>query len=952
MQYRWDEYELDLPARRLRRADGDVHVEPQVFDVLALLVENRHRVVTKEEILDAVWGDQFVSESALTTRVKEVRRALGDDGRTQRYVRNVHGRGYQFVGEPHEVRAGSVRQPPAADSVSTPTQIHLAASIAVDDEFPFVGRSIELETIEQLIHSNGHSTQVFIGGAPGMGKSRLGVQTLERATERGAIVCAGRCDEQLTSGLQAVRDAIAQLATSRPEDFVQWCEGIESPLLTLIPSVSALLHGESSPVDGYAGIDVLLTVLDRAAAGNQLFILVDDLQWSDEPTRALLAQLHRRFGHRRITTIATFRSAATDLRAGAGEWISTQSRQPRAIRIDLEELDDTAASELVRAARDSSDPNDEDSFDTQRLLAQTAGHALFLTEMLRDSSRGVASSDSVSALVAARLERLDEPVQQLVRAGAVLGSPFSFDIASRAVDLAPSDALAAIDIAVQAELLHETNSLSRFRFSHQLVPEAIRAALSRAALAQIHHRCAMVLEDMGADDVEVALHLLGSIPLVQLEEALEQAMAAAGAAIDENQFDRAIRLLERCLEVQPQTRQRAETLILIGEARVRSGRSLSGVPFFDEAAELARQNDWVDVLVAAALGRLGLSPFRKPAERETKALIREAIAALGDKSSIERAFLVAKLGAFSMFDERLDYRTRQIDEAFAMAGDVGKAERMRLLEWKSIVYTCPAGARELEAIDAELDQLRAETNTYFADAAAPETARLMFGDGQGFRDAARVDEMRVQAQPIAEWRDLALRSTLAAFNGDFVVARRCSDDAAGIGEPYWGDSAPVLHAFGQLFIDSLANDWKNSLALFDMIVSVTNSMMFLPAAGWTHAMNGDMDYARDIAAKLCARKESFTWFGEYILGGNILVPAAELALAVDDDELCTVAEEALAPFSHLVLGVPWACSFAAADPVARLARRRGDDAAADAYEQQARDLYGSLDAPALLARLA
>ena len=56
-------------------------------------------MVTKEEILDEVWGDRFVSESALTSRVKSLRKAVGDDGRTQRVIRTVHGRGYAFVAE-------------------------------------------------------------------------------------------------------------------------------------------------------------------------------------------------------------------------------------------------------------------------------------------------------------------------------------------------------------------------------------------------------------------------------------------------------------------------------------------------------------------------------------------------------------------------------------------------------------------------------------------------------------------------------------------------------------------------------------------------------------------------------------------------------------------------------------------------------------------------------------
>ena len=89
--------ELDLDRYELRRAGLLRPVEPQVFDLLAVLIRERHRVVPKEELLDTVWGNRFVSESALTSRVKAARQAIGDDGRTQRLIRTAHGRGYQFA---------------------------------------------------------------------------------------------------------------------------------------------------------------------------------------------------------------------------------------------------------------------------------------------------------------------------------------------------------------------------------------------------------------------------------------------------------------------------------------------------------------------------------------------------------------------------------------------------------------------------------------------------------------------------------------------------------------------------------------------------------------------------------------------------------------------------------------------------------------------------------------
>jgi pimeloyl-ACP methyl ester carboxylesterase len=110
---------LDTVLFELRR-DGDVvSVEPQTFDVLTYLVAHRDRVVSKQELMDAVWGNRFVTESAVTSRIKQARRALGDDGRAQQQIGTVHGRGYRFVGEVSTDDADSARETGTARSDPT-----------------------------------------------------------------------------------------------------------------------------------------------------------------------------------------------------------------------------------------------------------------------------------------------------------------------------------------------------------------------------------------------------------------------------------------------------------------------------------------------------------------------------------------------------------------------------------------------------------------------------------------------------------------------------------------------------------------------------------------------------------------------------------------------------------------------------------------------------------------
>jgi TolB-like protein len=101
MKYNFGAFELD-PAKVELRAGGELRpLEPQVFSLIAYLVEHRDRLVSRDELLEKVWDGRMVSDSALASRVKAARKALGDDGRAQRFIRTIHGQGFRFVAEVH-----------------------------------------------------------------------------------------------------------------------------------------------------------------------------------------------------------------------------------------------------------------------------------------------------------------------------------------------------------------------------------------------------------------------------------------------------------------------------------------------------------------------------------------------------------------------------------------------------------------------------------------------------------------------------------------------------------------------------------------------------------------------------------------------------------------------------------------------------------------------------------
>jgi TolB-like protein len=93
-----DDYEIDVERRELRHAQLPVHVEPQVFDLLVYLVQNRDRVVSKDDLIASVWGGRIVSDSTLSSRINAARTAVGDRGEDQKLIRTIPRKGLRFVG--------------------------------------------------------------------------------------------------------------------------------------------------------------------------------------------------------------------------------------------------------------------------------------------------------------------------------------------------------------------------------------------------------------------------------------------------------------------------------------------------------------------------------------------------------------------------------------------------------------------------------------------------------------------------------------------------------------------------------------------------------------------------------------------------------------------------------------------------------------------------------------
>lgn len=266
MRFDFDEFSLDTDRFELSRAGGPLHLEPQVVELLALLIENSERLVSRDEIIARIWRGRVVSEAALSSRIKSARQALGDDGQSQRYIRTVHGKGFRFLApvqrNDRAPRAGDAAQLPhgeagAGRAVPSPAAAHAArpavvvlpfANLSPDPEQEYLADGITADLIARLSRHRwidvvarntsfgykGRAVDVReVGTALRVGyvvegsmqrsgkRVRIGVQLVESATGHGKW--SERYDRELAD-IFTLQDEIAEIVAARLEPEIGFAE--------------------------------------------------------------------------------------------------------------------------------------------------------------------------------------------------------------------------------------------------------------------------------------------------------------------------------------------------------------------------------------------------------------------------------------------------------------------------------------------------------------------------------------------------------------------------------------------------------------------------------------------------------------------------------------------------------------------------------------------------------
>ena len=317
-----DDYELDLQRYELRCSGHVIKIEPQVFDVLAYLIQHRHRVVTKDELVEQVWAGRLVSEATLTSRVMAARRAVRDRGREQHVIQTLHGRGYRFIAAVEEHTVDASLSAAERGAVSPAARVAKPVLFAPHPSTPsavsMVGRKEELALLHGWLQRacDGVRQIVFITGEAGLGKTTVIDTFIEEARDRGLQwIGRGQCIEHYGVGeaYMPMLEAFGQLC--RGPDGQLWVEVVARQAPTWLVQLPWLSTDETYEalqrrVQGATRERMLREMaeaIEALTAERPLVLVLDDLHWSDYATLDLVARLAQRREPARFLLIGAYR---------------------------------------------------------------------------------------------------------------------------------------------------------------------------------------------------------------------------------------------------------------------------------------------------------------------------------------------------------------------------------------------------------------------------------------------------------------------------------------------------------------------------------------------------------------------------------------------------------------------------------------------------------------------
>ncbi len=613
---RFDHFRLDLESEQLLDADADaaLPLTPKAFAVLAHLARHRGRLMTKQELLDAVWGERYVTDAVLKVAVREIRKTLGDDARQPRYIETVHRKGYRFIAESRGDAGTGLNQ---ADGV-TP-----------------VGRAGAFEALRDRLDRalDGQRQVVLVTGEPGIGKTTLVESFLgTEVAVRGCWRATGHCLEQYGAGepYLPVLEALGRLAAEPGRELLLDVLRRYAPTwLKQLPALQrardrAALERETLGATPERMLREMGEALEALTAEAPLVLVLEDLHWSDVATLDLITMLARRPEPARLLLIGTYRPADARWSDHPLHHVRRElESRGQSVSLRLGELERQAVAEYLSRRFEGAA---EISGLAAAIHRHTDGNPLFMVNvadylvaegrLLRDGDRWrldgrvedlqLGVPEGFRQLVERQIDRLDERDRQLLAAASVVGIELS------AVALA--DALEADVIEVEercdrlvelrqflrhtgAATLADGTFTARYAFIHAVYQQVLYQRLPEARRRRYHLRVGEGGERIfgaGARELaaELAVHFEEARDVWRAVRYLQQ---AAATAVRRYANREAAGYLTRALELagdRPAAEQgatRAQLLESRGLARRASGDMSGAAADFEALARLAAE---------------------------------------------------------------------------------------------------------------------------------------------------------------------------------------------------------------------------------------------------------------------------------------------------------------------------------------------------------------------------
>jgi DNA-binding SARP family transcriptional activator len=407
-----------------------------------------------------------------------------------------------------------------AESLRAATTVELVpAHLARIDRALFVGRTAELARLRRLAADDAGTVRVaLIAGEAGSGKTRLAARFAVQSGAEGTMVFYGTCEEQALVPYEPFAEAVGSA--------------------------------------GETGLDAAAIEERLAAApGPRVLLVLDDLQWADRATLALLGRIVRGQLSGRLAVIAAYREDEADARFYGA--LADLRRTCDVDRIELGGLALEEVAALIGSAFETSGA----AAKAHAIHDRSGGNPFYVRELARHVAEhpGTAFVDvpeGIRDVVRARVDRLSSACADVLAAAAVLGEAFDLRLVA-AVTRRREDVLAEIlDDVVLAGLVEEAG-IGRYHFAHALTRDAVYAGLGASRKARLHRAAAGALTQRhGLESrhhlAEIALHRCeGVADGSDVDEAVELAGRAATLALEEGTFEQAVALLTRALAVVP-----------------------------------------------------------------------------------------------------------------------------------------------------------------------------------------------------------------------------------------------------------------------------------------------------------------------------------------------------------------------------------------------------------------